>query len=155
MGKQESKAWAPPRDPSPMNVPAEHVVFIDSETVPCVHTFEELPERGKKLFIKKFQKEFDNGIDSEYQWKTKAALTSEFSKIVCVSIGVLVAGVPKLFRMKSFVGRDEEKLLKELEPKLLNSKYLCAHFGKRFDFPLLTRKFVQYGIPIPPVLQTI
>ena len=34
-----------------------------------------------------------------------------------------------------------------------NSKYLCAHNGKEFDFPYLCRRLIANNIHIPPSLQ--
>src|SRR5690606_37865474 len=40
----------------------------------------------------------------------------------------------------------------ELAPKLGKAKFICAHNGKKFDFPLLARKYVQHGLVIPSIL---
>lgn len=163
-------AWTPPPTPSPTNTPVENIIFIDVETVPCVEEFNDLPEPAKKLFDKKVYRDVDRiEIEAKQQgdditrefilgvlWRERAALLSEFSQIVCISIGLIVPGqVPRLFRTKSFAGRNEEKILQEILPKLQAAKFLCAHNGKRFDFPLLCRKFIQYKIELPPVLQVI
>ena len=61
------------------------------------------------------------------------------------------------FRIKSFYGDDEKALLTDFA-NLLESKFsskdflLCAHNGKEFDFPYLSRRMLINAIPLPETL---
>lgn len=122
----------------------------------------------------------DNVCD--YMYKDKAGLHAEFNKIVCISMGMIrfkpltdaqvqselqlnidptKESLPPVQRedewyAKSFTGHDEKMLLMEFAEALKKGKVteLCAHNGKRFDYPQLSRKFIMYGLPLPKVLST-
>lgn len=154
-------AWTPPPAPTPFNTKVEEILFLDIETVPCVEHFTNLDEEGKKIFTKKFQKEIvipEGAMMSNVSelWQQKAALYCEFSKIACVTIGVFAKREDgeRTLRVKSFFGYNEKIILGELMPKFAGKtvKFLCAHNGKKFDFPILARKYVQHGIQIPSIL---
>lgn len=161
-------AWTPPPQPTPFNTSPEDILFIDIETVPKVEKFEDLDDFGKELFIKKFARDFNVVIDemmgpivvddnSEKVWNNKAALHCEFNKIACVSLGVFTPHKEtgeRTIRVKSFFGYNEMIILDQLAPKLGAAKFLCAHNGKKFDFPLLARKYAQHNKPIPSILNT-
>jgi uncharacterized protein YprB with RNaseH-like and TPR domain len=63
------------------------------------------------------------------------------------------------FRIKSFFG-DDEKLLLEGFSGMLTSYAgkkkveLCAHNGKEFDFPYISRRLLVNGLPLPAVFDT-
>lgn len=145
--------WTPPPQPTPFNQKPEDILFLDIETVPAVKEFEELDEALQNLFIRRFDKEtIEKGPDKT--WREKAALYCEFNKIACVSMGVFAPGEnsERTLRLKSFFGYNEAIILQEIMPKLGKAKFLCAHNGKKFDFPLLGRKYIQYSLPIPSIL---
>lgn len=150
-------AWTPPPQPSPFNVKPEDVLFLDIETVPKVNLFKDLDQFGQDLFSKKMEPGINNHDEVVYMqdyWKQKAALYAEFNKIACVSLGVLTFNDEgeRVLRVKSFFGYNEMIILDELLPRISKAKYLCAHNGKKFDFPLLARKYMQYGKQIPSIL---
>jgi hypothetical protein len=153
--------WTPPPQPTPFNTPPEDVLFVDVETVPKVWRFADLDEEGKKLFIKKVQRLVEGLAHMatpdalQKLWEENAALYCEFNKIACVSMGVFTPHKEtgeRTLRVKSFFGYNEAIILQELAPKLGVAKYLCAHNGKRFDFQLMARKYIQHGLPIPSIL---
>lgn len=149
-------AWTPPPQPTLFNTPPENLMILDVETVPKVEEFKHLDEHGQKLFVKKFAKE----ETPEKAWKEKAALHCEFNKIACVTIGVFNPGEEgqRTLRVKSFFGYNEQMILNEVKSRLGmaagKDHKLVAHNGKLFDFPLLFRKYIQYGIAIPTLLNT-
>ena len=158
-------AWTPPPQPTALNTPVEDVLFLDIETVPSYPSIDNLPSEGMKVFLKKFTNETaqhlkDNQpvtkeiIDAFYEhlWQTKAALFCEYNKIVCVSLGVMPPGREGTFRVKAIFGEDEREIIKALTPTLGKAKFLCAHNGKGFDFPMLARKYIQYGLDIPSII---
>jgi len=132
----------------------DKVLFLDIETVPMCATYEELPERFKPLWDKKaayLQKEEE---DSPASLFPRAGIYAEFGKVVCISFGMLLDGN---FRIKSFYGDDEKELLTDftnlLESKFSNKEFLlCAHNGKEFDFPYLSRRMLINAIPLPEIL---
>lgn len=67
------------------------------------------------------------------------------------------SGQKKIFRLKSFFGKNEKKLLSEFCDLLRNSfkstdYLLCAHNGKEFDFPFLARRILINGLKLPYLL---
>lgn len=90
----------------------------------------------------------------------RAGIYAEFGKIICISVGYLVPdGTALHLRKKSFYGDDERVLLEEFA-ELLNKHFskpdsrLCAHNGKEFDFPWLSRRMIINNIPLPAILDT-
>lgn len=136
----------------------EDVMFLDIETVP---TFgkdqDEMPDRLAKLFEKKFQKRVGEGkeFDSmEKAYRESGGLLAEFCQIVAVSIGMMRKD--GTFAIRNFSGRSEAFLLSAVAKEITQwATALCAHNGKSFDFPILSRKFIMLGIPLPKVLNTL
>jgi len=137
-----------------------HILFLDIETVSASSNFQELNDRFKELWTKKaavINRAQDRPIDELYF--EKAGIYAEFGKIVVIGIGMIsfkdeVTG----FRAKAFAGHDEKQVLSEfnefVNTKLDPSKVLlCAHNGKEFDFPYLSRRMLVHGLEIPEPLQ--
>ncbi len=136
----------------------EKILFLDIETVSQFENYEGLSDPFKKLWDKKAQfliKEDETSADAY----SKAAIYAEFGKIVCISVGFLSFknNISEL-RVKSFYGEDEYKILTDFF-KLLNNHYdrddhyLCAHNGKEFDFPYISRRAIIHNLPLPTILQ--
>jgi predicted PolB exonuclease-like 3'-5' exonuclease len=140
------------------NLDLSKVIFIDIETVPVVYKFTDLNERGKELWSKKtrFLQERDH-LSAEEIYE-KAGIYSEFAKVACISIGMLIQkdGEHQV-RLKSFANEDEKVLLQEFND-LVNSKFeapgfmFCAHNGKEFDYPFLSRRILINGLKLPKIL---
>lgn len=149
----------------------EHILFLDIETVPIVSKYEELPEIWKPLWDKKFStiKGKDVSLNEDENSSTqyaRAGIYAEFGKIICISVGFLKsADGLEQFRLKSFFGDDEKKLLEEFAALLnkfgrniYDKKYksdgmcLCGHNSKEFDFPYIARRMMVNGITIPAML---
>jgi uncharacterized protein YprB with RNaseH-like and TPR domain len=132
----------------------DKVLFLDIETVPMCATYDELPERFMPLWDKKASYLKKEEEDSPVSLFPRAGIYAEFGKVVCISFGMLMDGN---FRIKSFYGDDEKVLLTDFT-NLLESKFsskeflLCAHNGKEFDFPYLSRRMLINGIPLPEIL---
>ena len=138
--------------------------YLDCETATAFRDFESCDERTKDCWTAKMRGELNRlrevdgvGIPESAQlpilYQDKAALYSEFNKIVCVSLGTVISkdGKQSMY-IKSSSGDDEIDILKDVA-KALDGKYeLCAHNGLNFDFPILCRKYMIYGLPIPSVL---
>ena len=136
----------------------KNLLFIDIETVSLTKTFHELPERlqvaweHKSLYINKEE------LPIEDLYFKKAGIYSEFGKIITISVGVVYfdKGILKT-RIKSLRNNDEKALLKDF--LLIINKYnqdnliLCAHNGKEFDFPYISRRLLVNNIELPESLK--
>jgi DNA polymerase elongation subunit (family B) len=140
---------------------AKCFLLLDIETVASHPSYEYLPERMQKLWDKKsasLRKGDDPTSSADYFYE-RAAIYSEFGKVVCIAFGAYYWNEKDelAFKVSSFSGDDEVKLL--LDFKNLIEKYpsdqliLCAHNGKEFDFPFLCRRMLIHGIEIPKALQ--
>lgn len=135
-----------------------NILFLDIETVPQKADYKELPEKFKYFWDKKSER-FRSEEETAEDVYPRAGIYSEFGKIVCISVGILKKGnVSEYgFRVKSFYGDDEKKLLKGFSEMLVkfsskDDARLCAHNGKEFDFPYIARRMLINGLPIPEIL---
>jgi DNA polymerase elongation subunit (family B) len=141
-----------------MNQLLKDVLFLDIETVGCVDHYSKLSERLKTQWARKanFFKREDQQTDEDL-FHEKAGIYAEFGKIVVIAVGKYVvndAGELGL-RTKYFAEDDEKKLLadfKSMLEKLDGSTKLCAHNGKEFDFPYMSRRMLVNGIALPSLL---
>lgn len=139
--------------------------YIDIETAPAFKDLESCDQRTKDCWTAKMRgeltkiahessvKEVPDDVRLAMLYEEKAALYSEFNKIVCVSLGTVISkeGKQSIY-IKSSSGDDEIEILKDVA-KALDGKYeLCAHNGVSFDFPLLVRKYLIYGLNVPDIL---
>lgn len=135
----------------------ENILFLDIETVRERQVFSELSDRFKDLWAKKAQYflKQDETPESVYE---KAGIYAEFGKIICISIGFLFIKEKKRFiRIKSFYGNDEKSILTDFINLLnnINKKnevILCAHNGKEFDYPYISRRILINGLKLPKAL---
>lgn len=141
------------------SIPVNNILFLDIETVPRFPDYNALPESWKDLWDTKSASllKYHEGqtIESLYP---RAGIYAEFGKIICISCGVLQgSGAQRKIIIKSFAG-DDEKLLLQQFIDMLNkwaageTKYLCAHNGKEFDFPYLCRRMIVNNLTIPSIL---
>lgn len=137
------------------NLNLDNVLFIDIETVSGVADFSQLDDKFKKLWEKKAEQLRRNDPDlTADQLYERAGIYAEFGKIVCISCGFQSGSS---FRLKSYYG-DDEKILMEEFAGLLNKHYnsdihlLCAHNGKEFDFPYISRRMLIKGLKLPNIL---
>ena len=137
----------------------ESVLFLDIETVPQNPDFNSLSERFQVLWEKKsvFFRDKDQTAGDVYQ---RAGIYAEFGKIICISVGIIkIQNGIKTYRIKSYFGDDEAKLIAEffdMLNKLCSQKeiFLCAHNGKEFDYPYIARRALINGLDIPAILDT-
>jgi len=135
------------------------IVFLDIETVGCTDNYASLDERLKTQWARKasFLKREENATDEDLFY-LRSGIYAEFGKVVCVSVGMLYdteSGELGL-KTKSYCGHDEKAVLLELKGMLEKidspSVRLCAHNGKEFDFPYLSRRMLVQNIPLPVAL---
>lgn len=140
-----------------MHADLKDILFLDIETVSCVDQYNKLSERLKTQWARKagfFKRE--EGQTDEDLFHDRAAIYAEFGKIVVIAVGIFTdeKGVLGL-RTKYFAGDDEAKILNEFRnmlEKMGPNVRLCAHNGKEFDFPYISRRSLVNGLPLPTVL---
>ena len=137
------------------NLKLDNVLFLDIETVSSVAKFADLTDNFKSLWERKAEQLRRNDPeatpDKLYE---RAAIYAEFGKIICISCGFTNG---KEFRLKSFYGDDERILLLEFADMLTRHydddyHLLCAHNGKEFDFPYISRRMLINGIKLPNII---
>jgi predicted PolB exonuclease-like 3'-5' exonuclease len=138
------------------NVRLEDILFLDIETVSVESAFDNLDPSMQILWDKKsqyFRKESE-AAESVYD---RAAIYAEFGKIICISAGYIWGTDQRSFRLKSFFGDNEKKILEEFTVML--GKFsknrevtLCAHNGKEFDYPFIARRMIINNLVIPSIL---
>ncbi len=134
------------------------ILFLDIETVGIAQHHHQLSERFKTQWARKasFLKREENQTDEDL-FAARAGIYAEFGKIIVVAVGKYVENENGTLGLKSkyFADDDEKKLLiefKETLEKLDAKTKLCAHNGKEFDFPYLSRRMLVNGIALPTLL---
>lgn len=139
------------------------LLFIDIETVSMTENVDQLSENMKMLWEKKAktlwgQKEEE--LDAARLFEEKSGIFSEFSKVVCIGIGMLILQENGWqIRLKSLAENDEKILLKNfaeiIERLCLTNKEVifCGHNIKEFDLPFLCRRFIINKMELPQPLQ--
>ncbi|MEJ0057349.1 MAG: 3'-5' exonuclease [Bacteroidota bacterium] len=137
----------------------KNILFLDIETVACTDRYESLDERMKVQWARKanFFRQRDEGQTDEDLFHERAGIYAEFGKIITIAIGKFTENEKgeRCLKTKYFCNHDETLLLREfkaalekMEPQLK----LCAHNGKEFDFPYLSRRMLVNGISLPDCL---
>ena len=140
------------------NIDTSKILFLDIETVPQVYRFQELNDTSKSLWSKKTKYLQEKDQLSAEEVYEKAGIYAEFGKIICISVGFLIQAKGEMqLRLKSFSSMNEKKLLQGFID-LLNTHYnhnsyiLCAHNGKEFDFPYISRRLLVNEMKLPILL---
>jgi 3'-5' exonuclease len=142
------------------NIDLTQILVLDIETVPQYPSFDDMPENWQYLWRKKATSLRNIEDLSELEVYPRAGIYAEFGKIVCISCGFFSSsGRTYQFRVKSFYGDDEAKLLSEFNHMLERhfsdpTSSLCAHNGKEFDYPYIARRCLLNGLEIPELLNT-
>ncbi len=157
------------------------IVFTDIETVPKYPTYFDLPEAGKQSYAKKFGKtdevqNFAGAIKAgskvpdlslqaalSAHYDNNASYHPEYSEVACIVVGMVdtikTVGQPDKDRLiiKGFKGTEKEILTSFKNfldsEKLGVNTILCAHNGKKFDYPFICKRMVINGMPLPLCLQ--
>lgn len=147
-----------------LNVKPEHILFLDIETVPLEKDLKNLTEAHAGLWSQKFEQfkarnpdRYDDNVDAGKAFALEGGIFAEFGKIVCISVGILTpSGSTKKFRIKSFAGDDEKKILTDFSVMLNRwigpGKQLCGHNIKEFDIPYICRRMIINELSLPDVL---
>jgi uncharacterized protein YprB with RNaseH-like and TPR domain len=137
-----------------LSVKLNDILFLDIETVPEKEQWNELSKDIQELFEKKthYQRKEEHTAEEFYE---RAGIWAEFGKIICISVGYFVeVQNKKQLRLTSFFGDDEHQILTDFKVLLetyftKKSHVLCAHNGKEFDFPFITRRMIINQIELP------
>lgn len=130
------------------------ILFLDIETVPQMPSYNQVPERMRVLWDKKAERIAQSPEESPADLYPRAGIYAEFGKIICIVVGYFYEGK---FRVKSFAGDDEEKLLIDFAKLLIGFQQrkepkLCGHNAKEFDFPYICRRMIVHRIDIPELI---
>ncbi|APD06523.1 hypothetical protein UJ101_00992 [Flavobacteriaceae bacterium UJ101] len=136
-------------------IPLNKILFLDIETVPESEHWDDLSENMQKLWADKTQWQRKDEISPSEFYHDRGGIMAEFGKIVCISCGIILDNGK--FRVKSFYGHNEQKLLQNfadlLETKFFSPQHvLCAHNGKEFDFPFIARRMIVNQVELPQIL---
>ena len=143
-----------------MVIDLKNILIIDIETVSCVADYKQLNERLSKQWDKKASWLHNaDTLSSAELFNERAGIYAEFGKIITIAIGFYrIFDDGKIgLRVKVYASHDEKKLLTDFK-NLLESKFnheklaFCAHNGKEFDYPYLSRRMLVNGISLPRVL---
>ncbi|MGW8121476.1 3'-5' exonuclease [Roseivirga echinicomitans] len=135
------------------------LLFLDIETAAAHNSFDELPERMQKLWIKKAAFLRNPNELTPAELYGQAGIYSEFGKIISIAVGYFKEEEKGFsLRVKDISSHNEIEILTEfktLVEKKFNAKKLrlCAHNGKEFDFPYIARRMIINGIEVPRTLQ--
>lgn len=149
-----------------MYTPAElaKVVFFDLETASEYASLDQLALNKPKmaeLWSKRcdyLRSRFEENRDmtDEQLYEAKAALTPEFSRIVCATFGRLtfVGEEPNVI-LKSYYSEHEDEVLDGIQKvfdKFAALKF-SGHNIKRFDIPMMCKRLLIHGRSLPKGLQ--
>lgn len=137
------------------NINLDDVLFLDIETVRIQNDIKE----GESLYDSwsykmRYSRDAEKFDDKPIEdlFKEKAALYSEFAKIVCITIGRIKDNKCLLHTISN---HDEGVLLAEFSD-MLNGFYaknsrtiLSGHAIKGFDIPFIMRRCIVNGVSIP------
>ena len=138
----------------------KNILFLDIETVASTDDYASLDDRMKTQWGRKtnFLKQRDERQTDEALFHERAGIYAEFGKIIVVAIGKFSENEKgeRMLKTKYFTHHDEALLLQEfknaLEKMDQSQLKLCAHNGKEFDFPYLSRRMLVKGIALPSAL---
>ena len=140
-----------------MNRELKNILFLDIETVGQTTDYVNLDERLKKQWARKasfINKDLDKS--DEKLFHERAGIYAEFGKVIVIGMAYFnEEGEEIQLRTKALSGHNEEDLLKEFKAILVKMNpdlRLCAHNGKEFDFPYLSRRMLINGISLPTAL---
>lgn len=136
-----------------------NILFLDIETASVTPNYTYLQDRMKALWDRKALR-LDADTPSEESFVQKAGIYAEFGRVVCISCGYLKydRGEVPTMHINSYFGPDEKSILSSFTEMLSSynqkrkSLQLCAHNGKEFDFPFLSRRCIINRIQLPQIL---
>jgi uncharacterized protein YprB with RNaseH-like and TPR domain len=132
------------------NLNLDDLIFIDIETTRIVKDLEEdTPLYDSWEYKMRNSREAEDG-ELTPLFLEKASLYPEFSKITCISCGILRGNKPSI---KSYTGDEKDILLNftkdlhtitDIKPKAM----FCAHAGIGFDIPFIMKRCLINGVEL-------
>lgn len=142
-----------------------NTLFIDIKTASFKPSFEDLSPNQQCLWKHKANHLTKNTLlDFNQQliedlYREKAAIYSEFGKIICISVGIFIKQSGRIhFKTKSFSDSSEKNILEgfiDLIRKKFNNPLqfsFCGHNIQEFDIPYICRRSLINGISLPNAL---
>ena len=128
----------------------DDIHVFDIETTGIVSDYADLDIRGRLLFTSFCEKELDEDPFTDNLtllgrlWKVKAGLMPCFQKIVCIA----VSGPKDSYVLSN---NDEYTLLRQFADLCAEAKpkFWAGHNIKGFDLPVISRRCLVNGLPIP------
>lgn len=112
------------------------VLFLDIETARNTKYYEELSEGMQKMWEHKAKSidPKDDSLSPAEKYYDKAAIYAEFGRVICISCGFIYEKEEELFfRVKSFYGKDEKKILEEFKNFLDTKTGKIDGYGNLID----------------------
>lgn len=143
-----------------MNANLRNLLILDIETVALTKEYQELnPALRKHWERKAAYLKNEEDLSEEELFHSRAGIYAEFGKVIVIAFGIFhtAADGSMALRVMSMAEHDEKMLLERVKA-FLEGKFdpetlrLCAHNGKEFDFPYLSRRMLIHGISLPYVL---
>ena len=145
----------------------KNMLFIDIETATQFKDYKDFKKNGSSHMVELWSKKADSirlyeshkaNLSDQEMYEDCAAIHSEFSKIIVITIGQVKfdeIGLPYTSNIRSFYGDNEKELLEEFL-KIMSAVFsknpsvqLVGHNIKKFDMPWIVRRSLINGI-IPP-----
>ncbi len=132
----------------------KNILFLDIETVSAHPKFEDLSPRMQDLWIKKAKTFRNTELEPKELYFERAAIFAEYGKVICIGVGAFYDVKNMKFKAKIIAEKTEKETLLRLKTILdehpaKEDIVLCAHNGKEFDFPYLSRRMLINGINLP------
>lgn len=134
------------------------ILFLDIETVSAAGRYTDLDERLKTLWSRKasFLKREETTTEEDLYFQ-RAGIYAEFGKVITIGLGYFHVEAGNLsLRLKALYDNDEKALLERFKAIVMRmtseNLKLCAHNGREFDFPYLSRRMLVNGIHLPSAL---
>ncbi|MHA7131958.1 ribonuclease H-like domain-containing protein [Algoriphagus namhaensis] len=137
----------------------KEILFLDIETASAYQSFEEVPDRLKEEWVKKEKhiSRSEEDIEAGSKYFERSGIYAEFGQVISVGVGAFKVNPDEQelsLHLKVFSDPSEKELLLSLKELLEKKNWiLCAHNGKEFDFPYLSRRMLINGIALPEALQ--
>jgi hypothetical protein len=147
------------------------IVFFDIETASGYETLDALGDANPRMYelwckraeYLRTRFEENKALTDDELYLEKAALSAEFSRIVCATFGRIefhqdeILGESSTLVLKSYSSKNEIDILKGINQvfdKFKGFKF-CGHNIKRFDIPFICKRLIINDIPLPSELQII
>lgn len=142
----------------------QSILFLDIETAAVAPQYEDLAPRMQEHWEAKAKRiTYDSNMSPEQVaqlYLDKAAIYAEYSKIICISVAIIdYVDDEAMLKVKSYYGDYEAEILSRFAALLdkhfhrPDKHYLCGHNIREFDIPVLCRRMIIQGQPLPKLLQ--